>query len=105
MTTSIGSPAPSSPDGWWAVLGPGAMADGDATAWRQAERVLPPPTSSQRTWPSASASVTRLTFRGVSEIAAVTDGVGALHDELDSVLRADVRAGESTTGSWPSYLR
>ena len=78
-----------------AVLGPGAMADGDASAWRAGQRVLPPPTSSLCISPSASASVTATHLPRVSEIAAVTDGVGALHDELDSVLRADVRAGGS----------
>ena len=90
-----------------AVLGPGAVGDGDGRGWRSgASR---PPTGeelavhlSERFGVVGGGHLAR-----VSEVAAATDGVGALHDELDAVFRAEYEPGpvQHLLAELPSALR
>jgi DNA-binding SARP family transcriptional activator/class 3 adenylate cyclase len=75
-----------------AVLGPGA-ALGDGGGWRSG--AARPPTAEELAHHLADrfGVVDGGHLARVSEIAAATQGLGALHDELDAVLRADFEPG------------
>ncbi len=77
-----------------AVLGPGAVADAGSADWRSGASRAPTAEELAAHLAGRFGVVDGGHLARVSEIAAATQGLGALHDELDAVFGAEYEPGE-----------